>query len=198
MVTAVLDRSIYDAGQERVTRVDGPTRPRRFYSTRACMVPNLSSDQRRVVVSWVSDRRGFTMIETVLVLVIIGLVASFAFPLVRGGQDQASVRSATDAIVAMHATARGVATQRAQRTVFDLNAGVIAIRSTNPVTGAIDSVGSTQDLTDRFTVSIASTRDSLVFDPRGLGTETSPTYIYVRRGNSADTLQVTRLGRVLK
>ena len=73
----------------------------------------------------------------------------------------------------------------------------MVIRSTDPLTGAVDSVGAVENMNQRFTVDVTSTRDSLVFDARGLGTETSETYIYVRRGSLADTLRVTRLGRVL-
>ncbi len=40
-------------------------------------------------------------------------------------------------------------------------------------------------------------RDSLVFDPRGLGTETSNTQIYVTLMGYADTITISPLGKVL-
>ena len=163
------------------------------------MAPCLPFKRYRLGWTWLrAETGGFTLIETLLVIVIIGTLTTFAFPFLRKGQDQASVRSATDAIAGMHAMARAVAGQRARRTVLELGSGVMVIRSTHPVTGAVDSVGAVENMNERFMVTVASTRDSLVFDPRGLGTETSATYIYVQRGRIADTLRVTRLGRVLK
>ena len=137
------------------------------------------------------------MIETLLVIVIIVTLTGFAVPFIRQGKERADLRSATDAIAGMHARARALASTRGRRTVFDLGSGVMVIRSTDPVTGVVDSVGAVENMNQRFTVDVTSTRDSLVFDARGLGTETSETYIYVRRGAMADTLRVTRLGRVL-
>ena len=140
---------------------------------------------------------GFTMIETLLVVVIIGTLASFAFPYFRGGPDESNVRSASDAIAAMHTRARGVAIQRAQRTVFELRSGVMVIRSIHPMTGVIDTVGAVEDMRQRFAVDVVATRDSLVFDGRGVGTESSETFIYVRRGSVADTLRVSPSGKML-
>ena len=162
------------------------------------MARRLSFNRSGLGRTWLADgTRGFTLIETLLVIVIIGTLTTFAFPFLRKGQDRASLRSATDAIAGMHAIARAVASHRARRTVFELGSGVMVIRSTDPLTGAVDSVGAVENMNQRFTVDVTSTRDSLVFDARGLGTETSETYIYVRRGSLADTLRVTRLGRVL-
>ncbi len=141
--------------------------------------------------------RGFTLLETLLLVVIIGILVSFAFPFLRRGPDEANVRSASDAIVAMHARARAVATQRARRTVFELRSGVMVIRSVHPMTGVVDSVGAVENMIQRFTVDVTATRDSLVFDGRGLGTESSETFIYVRRGRVADTLRVSPSGRMI-
>ncbi len=143
--------------------------------------------------------RGFTLLETLLLVVIIGILASFAFPFLRRGpdEDEANVRSARNAIVAMHARARTVAIYRARRTVFELRSGVMVIRSVHPMTGVVDSVGAVENMIQRFTVDVAATRDSLVFDGRGLGTESSETFIYVRRGRVADTLRVSPSGRMI-
>ncbi len=141
--------------------------------------------------------RGFTLIESLLVVVIIGTLASFAFPYFSGGPDESNVRSASDAIAAMHTRARGVAIQRAQRTVFELRSGVMVIRSSHPMTGVIDTVGAVEDMRQRFAVDVVATRDSLVFDGRGFGAESSETSIYVRRGSAADTLQISAAGRML-
>ena len=73
----------------------------------------------------------------------------------------------------------------------------MVIRSVHPMTGVVDSVGAVENMIQRFTVDVTATRDSLVFDGRGLGTESSETFIYVRRGRVADTLRVSPSGRMI-
>jgi hypothetical protein len=45
-------------------------------------------------------------------------------------------------------------------------------------------------------VSLGTTRDSIVFDARGLGYGAANLTLVARRGSAAETLVVSRLGRV--
>ena len=73
--------------------------------------------------------------------------------------------------------------------VFDTTAGVVRIRS---AAGPIRR----SDLFASFGVTIASNRDSAVYDPRGFGYGLSNLTVVVHRGNFVDTLTMSRLGRV--
>ncbi len=140
--------------------------------------------------------RGFTFIEMLIAVVLLGAMTSIAFPRMRDGIMRQSVRSATDAIRVLHARARSHASQRGQPTVIDLKNGIVAIRSTSPLTGTPDTLGVVHNMHDRFGVTVSATRDSLVFDGRGIGMEGSATLVYVNRESYADTIQISALGRI--
>src|SRR5438309_409300 len=57
-------------------------------------------------------RSGFTTIEMVIVVVLIGLIAAIGFPKIRQSLDKANVRSARAAVGTLAATARAAAIQR--------------------------------------------------------------------------------------
>lgn len=145
------------------------------------------------------DRRaGVTLIELLIVVVILGLIVVIGVPRISRGLVQQDVRSARDAIAGMHATARAAAIQRSRPTRLVFGSNTMLIRSQDPVTGTLDTIGAVVDLESRFGVSLASTRDSLVFDARGLGTEGGSTVITVSRAGRADTVQVNMWGRIRK
>jgi len=54
----------------------------------------------------------------------------------------------------------------------------------------------TRDLAGEFGVRLGGTRDSVVYDARGLGRGAANATLVVRRGVTADTIVVSRLGRV--
>ena len=70
----------------------------------------------------------------------------------------------------------------------------------NPVTGVSELVGGTTDsVVGKFGVTMTvspSTRDTLVFVSRGLGTEGSQTTIYVSKSGFTDTITISSLGRI--
>src|SRR5207302_11311725 len=57
-------------------------------------------------------RSGFTTIEMVIVVVLIGLIAAIGFPKIRQSLDKVNVRSARSAVSTLAATARSAAIQR--------------------------------------------------------------------------------------
>ncbi len=145
-----------------------------------------------------TTQHGFTLIELLIVVAIIGLLVLMATPrigIVLVGQ---SVHSARDASIGMHGRARAAAVQRGQSTRLVISGNTLLIRSEHPVTGAVDTVGPVRDLFDQYRVTVTSSRDSLVFDPRGLGNDGGPTVITVTRGVHADTIVISTWGRILK
>jgi len=61
------------------------------------------------------SRKGFSIIEMVVVIILIGLIASIGFPRLRDSLEKQNVRSAKALIATLAATARGAAIQRAAR-----------------------------------------------------------------------------------
>src|SRR2546426_4684893 len=57
-------------------------------------------------------RKGFSLIEMIIVLILIGVIASISFPRLRDGLEKQNIRSAKALIATLAATARGAAIQR--------------------------------------------------------------------------------------
>jgi type II secretory pathway pseudopilin PulG len=136
-------------------------------------------------------RIAFTLLEITLVLAVIALVLAVAAPRLSALRDRSAVRAAVDEIGASFSTARGAAI--AERTtvaiVFDTARGSIHVRFAGRSL-VHRALGATYGIT------LASNRDSAVYDPRGLGYGLSNLTVVVRRGGMVDTLTMSRLGRV--
>ena len=89
------------------------------------------------------DQRGFSLMEILTVMVMVGIMASFAIPRFGTTLARQSVRGARSLITTMHSRARNSAISRGRRTAFAIKDGVLAVRSSNPVTGTSELVGGT-------------------------------------------------------
>ncbi len=67
-------------------------------------------------------RRGFTFIEMMTVVVLIGIIAAFGIPRLRGSLERQNVRNSKAAIATLVATARSVAVQRGCAATLNMNA----------------------------------------------------------------------------
>ena len=142
-------------------------------------------------------RKGFTLIELIVVVGLIGFLSVLLFPTLAGTLQKQDVRAARDAVASLHGKARANAVRKGLNTTLHLTSGVIYITSAHPVTGVLDTLsGGVQNLATRWGVGWVTSRDSLVFDSRGLGIESSATTIIVSKSGFADTVEVSRIGRV--
>lgn len=124
-------------------------------------------------------------------IAIIGLTSTIALLEVRRYLDRLAVRNAVGEAAMVVARARTEAL--AQRAIVSLRI------DTATATLALRARGETlvrHALGHAHGVSISSTRDSIAFDVRGLGYGAANLTLVARRGSAADTLVVSRLGRV--
>ena len=142
-------------------------------------------------------RKGFTLIELVIAIVLIGVMAAFMFPRIGEGLRRQDVKSARNAITTMHAQAKATAIQRGRPVAMVQRSNRVILLSRHPVTGAVDTIA-VQNLAERYGVSLSTTEDSLVFDARGLGMESSSTRITVSKAGISDTIVITSIGSVLR
>jgi prepilin-type N-terminal cleavage/methylation domain-containing protein len=144
------------------------------------------------------NRRGFTLMEVLIALGLIAVLAAMAVPRIGTALTRQSVRSARGAVVTMHAKARGAAIQRGRRANLIFNGNTVLVLTRHPVTGALETVGSAENLFSRYGVTVSTSRDTLRFDPRGLGMESGNTKITVQKGAFSEGIEISALGRVLR
>ncbi len=143
-------------------------------------------------------RRGFTLIEVLIVIGLVGVMAAFAVPRIGRTLARQSVRSARGAVETLHSKARAISIQRGRRAALVFNGDVAVIVSRHPVTGAVDTIGNPEDLHSRYGVTCTTSRDTLLFDPRGVGMESGNTTISVQKGPYVEGIVISSLGRVLR
>lgn len=150
-------------------------------------------------------RSGFTTMELVVVIIMIGAIAAIGLPKMRTVLDKTNVRSARQAVVTYTAMARAVAAERscpsAVHFAYSTTSRVwVTACRIRPVTG-LDTIGPVAKLYDSYKVTITSTTDSVGFDPRGLRLNTSNTTTVRFLGNVAgnsDSIVINQLGKVVR
>jgi prepilin-type N-terminal cleavage/methylation domain-containing protein len=143
------------------------------------------------------SRRGFSTIEMIIVVILIGLIASIGFPRLRRGLEKQNVRSSKALIATMAATARGTAIQRGCSATLNLSGDSIWVSACgiNPPAASVQ-VGTKKLVGSEFNVTLSSSRASVVYDPRGIATVFQPTTIRVIGPNYRDSVVINELGRV--
>ena len=136
-------------------------------------------------------RPGHTLAELLLVLLVLGLATVVALRQLQLHLDHLAAKGAISEAAGVIARARDEAV--AQRT---------------PVAVRVDSVAGTLRLEARgkgimtvalghaYGVTLESSRDSIAYDVRGLGFGAANLTLVARRHTAAETLTVSRLGRV--
>jgi prepilin-type N-terminal cleavage/methylation domain-containing protein len=145
------------------------------------------------------SRSGFTVIELLWVIVIMGVMGALAIPRIRGALQKQNVRSARVAGVAHIVKARAAAVQRGCRaTVHVRSSGLIWVTACKTAGPGIDTLGSVDDLHERYGVTLLTTRDSVQFDPRGLSLGNQTDTVVVRNAVATDSIVVNAVGRVVR
>lgn len=146
------------------------------------------------------SNRGFTVIEMVMVVVLVGVLMSVSLPFFRNTTAKGSVRGAMDAISSQHAVARATAIQRGRiaRLVLLASSNTALVTANKAVGSGVDTIGKVEDLGTRFNVSFTTTRDSVTFTPRGIGSDLTGTTIIVTRGTFSDTITISAAGRLTR
>jgi prepilin-type N-terminal cleavage/methylation domain-containing protein len=144
-------------------------------------------------------RKGFSMIEMIVVVILIGIIATIGFPRLRDGLEKQNVRSAKALIATLAATARGAAIQRGCSATLNLTVDSIWVSAcgVNPPAASVQ-VGTKKLVGDDFSVTLSSTAASVVYDPRGIATVFQPTTVYVTGPQYSDSVVINEVGRVSK
>jgi prepilin-type N-terminal cleavage/methylation domain-containing protein len=136
-------------------------------------------------------RRGATLVELVVVLTIIGVLLGIAVRRAQASGDRYATRAAARDVALLLSAARQVAATSADGAAVMLDDEAASVRL---VVGG-DTVR-TLALAARHGVTLRATRDSLAYDARGLGHGAANLSMVLARRAAAETVVVSRLGRV--
>ncbi len=135
-------------------------------------------------------RRGATLLEQLCILALTGSL--MAVTLASGSSLLAAldVSMAAQETVDLLSLARDHAVATGDRTAvrFDVSAARIMVHAGTDTIAVADFYGSG--------LTMQATRDSLAYAPSGLGVGAANLRVVVSRGTHADTITVSRLGRV--
>lgn len=133
-------------------------------------------------------RRAFTLLEMLIVCAIIGLVFCIAAPIVQPAVDSMAVERASRDVVSAYALGRlaalthGGAELRLDSAGFALTAGGRVVHA--------------RDVAQRHGVRMRASPPLVRYAATGLTTGLSNGSVILARGRAADTIFVSRLGRV--
>jgi len=152
----------------------------------------------------VRRRDGFTLVETLIVVVLLGLIVLIGFPKMRTAMAQSDLRSARTTMINMVAKARAASVQSNRVTWIKINGNSIYVGATPRLVSlagsTADTVGVIEDLAEHYHVAVTTAgTDSIQFDPRGFGAGFgTSSSIVVSRGGHSSTITIDGLGRVSK
>lgn len=147
-------------------------------------------------------RSGFTFVEILIVMILIGLIAALGVPRIRDALTKQNVRSARAALGTMVVKARAAAVQRGCAASLQLRsttAWVTACR-TNAVgsVATLDTLGGIEQVAARWNVTMTRSTDSIRFDPRGINSQLQQVTVWLQAGSIRDSLVVNPLGKVIR
>ncbi|MGH7515183.1 MAG: pilus assembly FimT family protein [Gemmatimonadales bacterium] len=144
---------------------------------------------------------GFTLIETLIVLVIIGLAGLIALPRLNTAFAQSNVLSAKARLMALYSTARATAVSANQTAVLRINGNQVYVyaspRRKAPIgANTIDTIVRPSNLSTTYGVTLSGGVDSVRVASTGLGLDSAA--IVLTKYSAVDTVFISRYGRVLK
>jgi prepilin-type N-terminal cleavage/methylation domain-containing protein len=147
-----------------------------------------------------SNRRGFTLIETLIVIVVAGLMMAAGFPRLRQAMISTNLRSARNELAALHSQARAVAVERGRSSAIWINGNsavvVVTPRAVALAGSTHDTVGGVHNFMTEFGATLAASGDPIGFDPRGVGTNAGTASLTLTKSSHTKTLTISPFGRL--
>lgn len=154
------------------------------------------------------DRRGFTFIEIVVVLAIVGVIAQVTYPQISKIQSRYAVRGAVASFMSAYSMARAAAVRQSGGVELHINvtddAFWVEVDTATVGVSTMDTLGFVLNLADSR-IDLKSTQSLLCFDGRGFPSAAAgcaPGAALVAfeslSGQAADTIRITALGKILR
>jgi Tfp pilus assembly protein FimT len=138
-----------------------------------------------------SRSAGFTLYEMLMIMTVILILAIVAVPRYVALRDRIAVDGAASGIVRALVDARAAAMRLGARAAvaIDTHSASLAVHAQSDTLAQVP-------LRLLFGVSLSSSRDSVAYSATGLGFGASNASLVVSRGAAADTVSISRTGRV--
>lgn len=137
-------------------------------------------------------RRGVTLVEMLIVLAVMGLLASWAVPKLSAWSDWIAVETASREVAAFYSAARFAAAQRGTR--IRVQFAPDSLRAT--FEGRRDSLFRVRAGPLSRGVSLHASQAVVRIGSSGYGWGAGNTTLVLRRGKALDSIIISRLGRV--
>lgn len=147
-------------------------------------------------------RRGFSLIELLLVIAVLGVVATMVMPAIGELRARSGLRSARTLFVSSLATARSAAVQKGKTARLTLTGGALAVTAMSGLRATPIQIQGPVYLARITGASFAALRGApteIVYDARGLITPAINTVARyeLRVGALTDTVCITGAGHVM-
>ena len=143
-------------------------------------------------------RRGFTLVETVMVLVVVSLCGLIAFPKFTQAMATSNLNSAKNKLTTLYGSARAAA--GGGRVAYLHLGGNLIYATASPRTmagvGTRDTVTPIENVYAQYGIALTSTRDTIRIDPSGMGRDSA--VIVLTKGSQTTTIRISQYGRILK
>jgi prepilin-type N-terminal cleavage/methylation domain-containing protein len=144
-------------------------------------------------------RKGFSTIEMIIVVVLIGIIASIGFPRLRRGLEKQRIRNTKALLATMVATARATAIQRGCVATLNFAADSVWVTACglvgNPPPATV-LVGTAKRVKADVNVTLSYTASTVRYDPRGIRLTFQPTTVRVIGPTYQDSVVINELGKV--
>jgi len=134
---------------------------------------------------------GFTILELLLVVTIIGILTGVAIPRTRYALDRIAVSNAASDATGLLELARHLGMTRGERVSVDIDSAPARLT----LRAGVDTIRQ-RDETAIHGVRFAPNHSPVVYSQLGMGFGVSNLTLIVTRGSAAETVTVSRLGRV--
>lgn len=139
------------------------------------------------------SRSGFSLIELLIAVTLLGLLLAIAAPRVQQASAQQSVRNARAAVANLYARARVYAVQR--RVPVTLQFGDSTAWITAPAGAGLDTLGAVEHLGRQFGVSVIA-GGAVAISPVGMVNAGTPISVSVTKSGHSDSIVISGYGRL--
>ena len=149
-------------------------------------------------------RSGFTLVETLIAVIIVSVMSLMAYPRVNRAMIKSDLRGGKTRLVNMASTARAAAAAGGRSVSYLKFNGNTAFVTASPRraagNGTEDTLGAVVNVSTTYNATLATNGIAMItYDPRGMASGfTGGTWIKLSHGSYSDSLRIDQLGRVTK